>query len=305
MTKFFEDLLKNNNVLLNLLNCTCCYGTLQRGKILKQQYSNIHLSLTTPLLPEKKTYFPYDYITGNYKIYVDYIKKHNIQIVIHDRKINQELYNACLLLMKIKPVKQYFLSTNNQDVADLQTFYYIQDVLLPYPEVMKNELNEINKRHHGLFTDVKFVDFICDLGEVTEKKKNEIVKKYKINKEKETIVVSVSTGKDVNAEKIFQWAYDNYNDKNKYNLIFIYGIYYKGKKFDNENVISTTFEDNLLSLFSLSDKIICQGSYNTLVECISLGVKEIICFPKHKKELEEVTRFKKYYLERINIINLL
>jgi predicted glycosyltransferase len=59
----------------------------------------------------------------------------------------------------------------------------------------------------------------------------------------------------------------------------------------------------MLSLFSLADIVICQGSYNTLAECINLN-KNIICFPRHERELNEANRYAKYY-NKIKVVNIL
>jgi hypothetical protein len=75
MNKYFNQLLEDNKqVLLNLDNCPCCLGHLAKGKALSN-YNNIKFSMTNPLLPEKKEYFPYDYIIGNYKYYAKYLKE--------------------------------------------------------------------------------------------------------------------------------------------------------------------------------------------------------------------------------------
>jgi hypothetical protein len=83
MNIYLNDLInnKNNNILLSLDNCHCCFGHLARGKVLKNLYNNkLHLSLSCELLPEKKEYFSHDYITGDCKLYFKYLIDNNINI---------------------------------------------------------------------------------------------------------------------------------------------------------------------------------------------------------------------------------
>ncbi len=294
MNIYLDNLIKNNSVLLSLDNCPCCFGHLARGKILKNLYNNkLHLSLNRELLPEKKEYFPYEYIIGDYKFYLEYLKDNNVNIVIYDRSLNIELYNACSVYLKNnKNLQQYFLSPMNLRLNSIKNLSNINKILYPYPIEMKNEF-----KYNCKIPQV-FIDYIYDFSSITEDSINFIKNKYNINNNKKNITVTVSTGKKDYTEKIFQRVYDVYKNVDNYNLIFIYGIYYNGKIFDNVN--SSIFEKDILTLFSLSDIIVCQGSYNTLVECVKLN-KNIICFPRHEKEIEEVERIRKYY-NKIKII---
>lgn len=290
--------MKNNNVLLNLDNCSCCFGHLTRGKVLKNLYNNIHLSLTRELLPEKKEFFPYEYITGDYDIYLNYLKNNKINIVIHDVKININLYNACNQYSKYNKLKQYLIYTNSRNIDNITSFDNIDCILLPYPEIMRQEFNFIKTKKPKIF-----IDGIYNYLNITNDNIKLIKNKYNICNNKKNIVVTVSTGNWDFSEKIFQRIYDVYKNIDDYNLIFIYGIYYKGKIFKSNNLTSSIFENNMLSLFSLADIVICQGSYNTITECINLN-KNIICFPRHDRELNEASRYAKYY-NKIKVVNIL
>lgn len=295
MNKYFNQLLQEGKqILLNLDNCLCCLGHLARGKALSN-YNNIHFSLTNPLLPEKKEYFPYKYIIGSREYYINYLKNNKIDLIIHDIKVNQQLYNAVLFLNKYKKIPQYFFYSNDWYINTINNFNIIEKILLPYPEYMKDEFIYINK------ISKIFIDNIYNFSSITEENIKFIKNKYNINDNKKTIVVSVSTGGWDFSEKVFQYAYDNYNNKEKYNLIMIYGIYYKGKIF--KEIKSNIHENLILPLFSIADTVICQSSYNTLVEVINLN-KNIISFPRHKYELIEVSRYAKYY-NKLKVINLL
>lgn len=279
MTKEFIELIKNNKVLLNLKNCNCCLGTLSRGKILKKKFSEIILSATRALDIRKKEFFPYRLIVRNFE---QAIKENNITLIIHDLQMNFDLYNSG---KKLK-IPQYFLFANNQHRWQCNLF---EKVILPYPEEMKPEFENIKKDkiHAGLI-----------VKEPDKRKLKKLKTKYKIG-EKPVIVVTVSAGKSEYSEKLFQYAFENFSEE--YDLIFIYGIFYRGKEF---SVKSTIFEENLIELFSLSEKVISFGAYNTISEALSLD-KEILSFPKPNNTGEqEVVRFSRYF-KNIKIIEKL
>jgi len=256
--------------MLNLKNCNCCLGTLSRGKILKKKFPEIVLSATRGLDIRKKDFFPYRLIVRNFK---QAIKENNISLIIHDLQMNFDLYNAG---KKLK-IPQYFLFANSQHRWQCNLF---EKVILPYPEEMKNEFTNIkNKIFAGLIT-----------REPDKRKLKKLKNKYKIG-EKPAITVTVSSGQSKYSEKLFEYSYDNFSP-NEYDLVFIYGLFYKGKKFP---VKSQVFEKNLIELFSLSEKIVCFGAYNTVSEALSLD-KEIFSFPKPNNAGEqEAVRLSKYF----------
>jgi hypothetical protein len=277
MTEEFSELIKQNRVILNLKNCPCCFGTLARGTVLKQKFPEIILTATNGLNIWKKLFFPYPLIVTNFE---KVIRKNNITLIIHDLKINFNLYNAGL---KYK-IPQYFIFANN---AHKWQFNLFEKIIFPYPLEMAEEFKDVkNKLMAGLI-----------VKEIDKNKIKAVRDKYEIG-EKPVTTVTVSTGKHQNSEKLFQYAYDNFKDK--YDLVFTYGISYKGKTFP---VKSSVFEENLMELFSLSEKIISFGAYNTISEALSLR-KEIISFPKpNNTGEEEVKRFAKYF-SNIKILNL-
>lgn len=277
MTKEFEKLIKQNRVILSLKNCHCCFGTLARGKVLKEKFPEIILASKTGLNIAKKEFFPYSLVTENYE---EVIKNNGINLIIHDLMINFKLYN----IAKALNIPQYFLYVNKFSKFQLNLF---DKIIIPYPEEMASE-----------FTDIKqekiFSGFIV---KELKKKKADVRKKYKIGK-KPVLAVSLSTGKWKETEKVFQYVYDNYRED--FDLIFIYGIFYKGKTFP---VKSSLYEPNLLELFSLSDTVAIFGAYNTVTEAVSLN-KNILSFPRpNNTGEEEVYKFAKYF-NNIKIIKL-
>lgn len=260
-------------------NCNCCLGTLSRGKILKKKFPEIILSATRALNVRKKEFFPYRLITRNFE---HAIKENNITLIIHDLQTNFNLYNAG---KKLK-IPQYFLFANSQHRWQCNLF---EKIILPYPEEMKNEFDNIKKDkiHAGLI-----------VKEPDKRKLKKLKTKYKIG-EKPVITVAVSAGKSEYSEKLFQYTFENFSEE--YDLIFIYGLFYKGRKFP---VKSAIFEENLIELFSLSEKVISFGAYNTISEALSLN-KEILSFPKPKNPGEqEAVRLSKYF-KNIKIIEKL
>jgi len=277
----FVDLIKQNKVMLNLSNCPCCFGTIARGKALKEQFPEIILTGSSGLPISKKSYFPYGLATQNFK---ELIIREKVSLVIHDLRINYDLYNAAV---KLK-IPQYLIHLNEEFKHQINTFKF-EKIILPYPEEMSTEFEYIKK-------DKLFTGLIT--REIDSSKIEQIKAKYKIG-ENPIMVASFSTGEWIETEIILRYIFNNYKDN--FDLIFIYGISYKGKIF--HEVKSVFFEENLMELFSLADTVITAGSYNTISELIFLK-KNIIVIPiignPGQKESE---RFAKYF-PNIKILNL-
>ncbi|HOT31230.1 MAG TPA: hypothetical protein PLQ61_06860 [Bacteroidales bacterium] len=277
----FINLIKQNKIILNLSNCPCCFGTLARGKALKEKFPEIILTGSSGLPISKKQYFPYGFISQNFK---ELILREKIDLIIHDLRVNYDLYNVAI---KLK-IPQYLIHLNEEFKHQINTFKF-EKIILPYPEEMSPEFEYIKKEKlfSGLIT-----------REIDGSKIEQIKAKYKIG-EKPVMAASFSTGEWLETEIILRYIFNNYNDK--FDLIFIYGISYKGKIFSE--VKSVFFEENLMELFSLADTVITAGSYNTISELIFLK-KNIIAIPIPGNPGEkEVKRFAKYF-PNIKIINL-
>lgn len=277
MTQDFIDLIQQNNIILNLKNCHCCFGTLARGIVLKRKFPAIILTGTNGLNVSKKQFFPFSLITNNFE---KVIRENSITLIIHDLKVNYDLYNAGL---KYK-IPQYFLFTNQ---AHKWQFNLFEKIIFPYPEEMKEEFKDVKNKLMAGFI----------IKEINETKIEIIRNKYQIGS-KPVLTVSLSTGRWRETESVFQYIYDNY--KENYDLIFIYGIYYKNKVFP---VKSSSYEENLIELFSLSDTIASFGAYNTVSEVLSVK-KKLISFPRPNNiGEEEIFRLAKYF-SNIKILNL-
>ncbi len=279
MTEEFIELIKSHKILYNLKNCNCCFGTLARGKIFKEKFPDeIFFSAKHGLNIKKKGFFPYRLFTRDFE---KVIRGNDISLIIHDLKVNFELYN---LGIKLK-IPQYFIYVNQGFRWQCNLF---KKIILPYPEEMGKEFKYIKRSKI-------FAGFI--IRELEKEKIPEIKKRYEIG-EKPIISVSVSTGKSFYSQQLFEYAYETF--RKDYDLIFIYGLFYKGRKFP---VKSAIFEENLIELFFLSEKIICFGAYNTVAEALSLG-KEILSFPKPNNDGEqEVKKIAKYF-KNITILKI-
>jgi len=251
MIKDFVELIQNNKVILNLSNCPCCLGTLARGKVLKEKFPGIILTASSGLPISKKQYFPYSLVTQNFK---ELIIREKVSLVIHDFRINYDLYNTGIQLK----IPQYLIYINQEFKYQIEAFKW-EKIIFPYPE-----------------------------------KKN----KYKIGNQP-VMIVSLSSGGWFETEKVFQYAYGNFSEE--FDLIFIYGIFYQGKKF--EDVKASIFEENIIELFSLANTVVTFGSYNTMAELITLN-KNLIAIPRKNNPTErETARFAKYF-PNIKILNL-
>ena len=279
MNQEFTDLIQNNKVIYNLSNCPCCLGTLSRGIVLKKFFPGIILTLSCGMDIQKRKYFPYPIILDNFE---EVIKNNSITLIIHDFNINYELFNAGI---KLK-IPQYFLCVNLENQWISNSF---DKIILPYPVEMSPEFVNIKK-------EKIFSGLICK--EIDNSKVGPVKDKYKIS-DKPVMVISLSTGTWPNTEKVFQYCYDNF--KGKFDLVFIYGLFYKGKTF--LDIKSSVFEEDLIELFSVADTAVTFGSYNTMAELISLK-KNIIAIPRQgNPSQQEVKRFQKYY-QNIQILNI-
>ncbi len=285
---------KENNIIYNIQNCKCCLGTITRCKTIKKLYpeNNIFVSSFSKIENNKKEYFP-DNVLISKKEIKKCIINNKINIIIHDLIPNQILYNLGLEYN----IKQYFMFIHNK--ININNYTEIKDIIIPYDEKLKNLIRFDDKKNKY---NIKYIGFICK--KLNYDKLEYIKEKYNIeklrNNNKPILIASYGTGSSEYAEQFFEYIYNNY--KESYNLIFIYGMLYVGKKFNN--VISEIHEPYLYELFYYGDILANHGAYNSIGESLSLN-KDIIIIPKPNDEaLNYICNYDKYY-DNIKIINVL
>jgi hypothetical protein len=285
---------KNNNIIYNIQNCKCCLGTIARCKTIKELYpeNNIFISSFSKIENCKKEYFPYE-VSITKKEIEKCIINNKINMIIHDLNPNQILYNLGLKYN----IKQYFMLIHNK--ININNYTEIKDIIIPYDEKMKDVINIkniTNVKNINMEYNINYTEMICKKLNID--KLNYIKEKYNIDKlkvnNKPILIATYGTGSDKLTEKFFQYVYNNYKDN--YNLIFIYGLMYKGSKIKDINIINEKYEPYLYELFYYADTILSHGAYNTMAECLSLNNKNIIVIPKpNDVALNYIEAFEKYY----------
>ncbi len=308
---FLEELINNNKIIYNILNCSCCLGTITRCKTLIENFdnkNNIYVSSANKISDNKKDYFPYDVMT-NKRQFEKCIINNKINIIIHDLKVNQDLYNLGLKYKNRYNIKQYFMLLHNN--YNIQNFTDVKNIIIPYDIKIKNEINLGNiaqNKKNILNYNIIYTGMIHKQlkEDKLSYKLSYIYNKYNIrklqDKDKPILVATYGTGSHILTEQFFNYVYENY--KNNYNLIFIYGLMYAGKKNEDDAIITNTHEPYLYELLYYADTIACHGAYNTMAESLSLENKKIIIIPKPDDlALKYILLLEKYY-NNIKVVDL-